>query len=75
MSDPKFDEEPDDYYPDDDEGYCDACDGDGWILTCCDDICHGLGYCMHGDGMEMCECNDSCEPPSNAPRDWKWTPR
>jgi hypothetical protein len=69
-----FDDEPDDYYPDDD-GYCDRCGGDGWILTCCDDMCHGLGYCIHGDGMEMCACNTGCEPPSNAPREWKWTPR
>ena len=51
----------------DDDGYCDNCGGDGWILTCCDDICHGLGYCMHGDGMEMCACNTSCELPLNAP--------
>jgi hypothetical protein len=69
-----FNEEPDDYYPDDDEGYCDECHGEGWILTCCDDMCHGLGYCMHGDGMEMCACNTSCEPPSNAPAEWRWTP-
>jgi hypothetical protein len=69
-----FDEEPDDFYPDDDDGYCDECGGDGWILTCCDDICHGVGYCIHGDGMRMCACNTSCEPPSNAPREWRWTP-
>lgn len=74
-NEPKFDEEPDDYYPDDDEGYCDKCNGEGWILTCCDDICHGQGYCIHGDGMEMCDCNSTCEPPSNAPREWKWKPR
>jgi hypothetical protein len=36
-----FDEEPDDFYPDDDDGYCDKCGGEGWILTCCDDMCHG----------------------------------
>lgn len=58
----------------DDEGYCVDCGGEGWILTCCDDICNGSGYCIHGDGMEMCHCNTLCEPPSNAPRDWKWTP-
>jgi hypothetical protein len=65
----------DDFEPDfADDGYCDACGGDGWILTCCDDICHGLGYCMHGDGMEMGDCNDSGEPPRDAPADWQWTP-
>jgi hypothetical protein len=69
-----FDEEPDDYYPDDDDGYCDSCGGEGWILTCCDDMCHGAGYCIHGDGMEMCSCNTTCEFPSNAPANWRWTP-
>jgi hypothetical protein len=69
-----FDNEPDDYYPDDDDGYCDECGGEGWILTCVDDMCHGAGYCIHGDGMEMCSCNAGCEPPSNAPREWRWTP-
>jgi hypothetical protein len=70
-----FDDEPDDYYPDDDDGYCDECGGEGWILTCIDDMCHGAGYCIHGDGMEMCSCNTACEPPSNAPREWRWTPK
>lgn len=38
-------------------GYCWRCGGDGFILTCCDDLCHGAGYCMHGDGEEVCpEC-------------------
>jgi hypothetical protein len=70
-----FDDEPDDDEPDDDDGSCDECGGgEGWILTCCDDMCHGVGYCIHGDGMEMCSCNTSCEPPSNAPREWRWKP-
>jgi hypothetical protein len=72
---PTFDDEPDDYYPDDDDGYCDECGGEGWILTCIDDICHGVGYCIHGDGMEMCSCNTGAEPPSNAPAEWRWRPR
>lgn len=69
--------ETDDYdpYDDDDGGYCDRCDGDGWILTCCDDMCHGLGYCIHGDGMEMCACNQSAEPPANAPAEWRLAQR
>lgn len=45
------------------EGYegrstCWACGGEGIEITCCDDICHGIGYCMHGDGQRMCpECH------------------
>ena len=36
---------------------CYRCYGKGWILSCIDDICHGLGYCMHGDGFMDCpEC-------------------
>lgn len=69
-------DEHDDEYCDDSEGdYCCECGGDGWIVTCCDDICHGVGYCIHGDGMQMCACNDDYEPPQNAPRDWRWTPK
>lgn len=67
----RFDNEPDDFYADDDDGYCEACGGEGWILTCCDDCCHGLGYCMHGDGMQICACNDGDKFPSNAPANWK----
>ncbi len=52
----------------DDEEYwggCYLCGGAGFIVTCCDDICHGLGYCMHGDG------NDNC-PACNAMGDREW---
>ena len=61
----------------DDDGYCPDCGGDGWILTCIDDICHGLGYCIHGDGDQMCSCNDGNGDrvaPVNAPADWKYKP-
>ena len=34
--------------------YCYECGGKGFIISCCDDICHGLGYCIHGDGMQDC---------------------
>lgn len=37
-----------------DDGYCYTCHGQGFILTCIDDICHGLGHCIHGDGEEPC---------------------
>ena len=71
MDKPTFDDEPGDFDPGDDDGYCDRCGGDGWIITCCDDLCHGAGYCMHGDGMVMCPCNKSGEPPADAPREWE----
>jgi hypothetical protein len=46
----------DDYYEDRD---CWRCFGKGWILSCIDDICHGLGYCFHGDGYRDCpECKN-----------------
>ena len=38
----------------DDGGYCWNCHGEGFIIVCCDDICHGQGYCMHGDGEDIC---------------------
>jgi hypothetical protein len=39
---------------DDDGGYCWKCDGQGFIIVCCDDLCHGQGFCMHGDGEVIC---------------------
>ncbi len=53
---------------------CHRCHGEGFILTCIDDICRGAGECMHGDGEDVCpvcngdgsvacECSDEdCEP-------------
>lgn len=73
---------PDELIESDDEGdyddlddACQICDGSGWILDCCDDMCRGVGYCIHGDGMRICSCNTSCDPPPNAPADWRWKPR
>ena len=40
----------DDDYSDYDDGACPECDGEGLRLTCVDDICRGLGYCMHDSG-------------------------
>lgn len=43
--------------PEEEDNYCNRCDGEGIILVCWDDICHGLGYCIHGDGEVICpEC-------------------
>lgn len=45
---------------DDDGGYlgeavtCWGCGGEGIVVFCCDDICQGQGYCMHGDGDSIC---------------------
>lgn len=48
----------DDYLDDDDYDGCYLCGGSGFLVTCCDDMCHGSGHCMHGDGMEDCPaCN------------------
>jgi len=33
---------------------CGRCHGEGFLLVCVDDMCHGLGYCMHGDGEIVC---------------------
>lgn len=33
---------------------CWNCGGEGFVITCCDDMCHGQGYCMHGDGEDVC---------------------
>ena len=33
---------------------CERCGGEGIIITCCDDMCNGIGHCIHGDGEEVC---------------------
>jgi hypothetical protein len=37
-----------------DEQHCSHCNGVGLILFCIDDLCHGLGRCIHGDGEDIC---------------------
>lgn len=44
---------PDDEFSDGDNT-CDRCQGAGEIMVCIDDLCHGAGECMHGDGMAVC---------------------
>lgn len=34
---------------------CDKCN-DGIVVFCVDDMCRGLGRCIHGDGERVCEC-------------------
>lgn len=29
---------------------CLECHGEGTIITCCNDLCHAVGFCIHGDG-------------------------
>lgn len=53
---------PEDFYDDpNDEPYCCTCDGTGFIMTCPDDLCHGSGECIHGDGEAVCpDCKGRC---------------
>ena len=44
--------------PFDGEESCWRCGGEGFIVICIDDLCHGAGECMHGDGEMICpECH------------------
>ena len=53
----ELDFDPDLRADDNDDDCCPACLGAGTIVTCCDDICVGQGWCMLGDGDEICpEC-------------------
>jgi hypothetical protein len=46
------------WYDIEDTAGCWLCNGEGFVVTCFDDICNGLGYCIHGDGEEVCpECH------------------
>ena len=36
---------------------CWYCGGEGWVITCIDDMCRGIDECIHGDGEGPCpEC-------------------
>lgn len=46
---------PEDYELDDDyDDACHNCDGEGQVMVCIDDMCVGMGDCMHGDGWVVC---------------------
>lgn len=34
--------------------FCYRCNGEGFIITCMDDLCAGEDRCIHGDGEQMC---------------------
>ena len=37
---------------------CPTCGGEGFVITCIDDMCRGCGECIHGDGEDICpECD------------------
>lgn len=37
---------------------CWRCGGEGIEVFCVDDLCHGAGFCIHGDGDGPCrECH------------------
>ncbi len=41
---------------------CLTCNGEGFVITCCDDLCVGGDHCIHGDGEEACpDCDGSGE--------------
>jgi hypothetical protein len=33
---------------------CYFCGGSGYVITCIDDMCHGMDECIHGDGESEC---------------------
>ena len=35
---------------------CWGCGGEGNEVACVDDLCHGQGWCMHGDNRPCREC-------------------
>lgn len=39
---------------DDPDEYCSTCQGRGFIIDCCDDICANGDECIHGDGNVVC---------------------
>jgi hypothetical protein len=43
----ELDFDPDLRADDNDDDFCPECLGVGIIMTCCDDICVGQGWCMH----------------------------
>lgn len=47
---------------DDGQPECPYCGGQGEIMVCWDDLCQGQGYCIHGDGVDLCPvCEGSGE--------------
>ena len=55
---------------------CPDCDGDGFVVTCCDDMCRGVGECMHGDGESVCEtCHGDGEIVAPTPGSGRWRRR
>ena len=41
----------------DEPAACWNCGGEGTIVDCCDDLCHGQDWCMHGDNRMCPECH------------------
>ncbi len=40
---------------------CPDCDGTGFVMDCCDDLCHGSGECIHGDDQVCATCEGEGE--------------
>lgn len=45
--------DPSDY----DDPVCHRCNGEGFIITCGDDLCQGAVECMHGDEVVCPDCD------------------
>lgn len=43
---------------------CEKCN-DGIIVWCVDDMCRGIGRCIHGDGERLCECESMADEPDD----------
>lgn len=39
---------------------CQECGGEGFVVVCIDDMCRGVGECLHGDGERACP-NPKCD--------------
>ena len=49
----------DDFY--DDDNTCPHCEGEGLVIDCCDDMCHGAGYCIHNSYANCPHCRGTGE--------------
>lgn len=41
-------------WDDEDSDYCGECDNEGRVMLCPDDMCRGVGECIHDDGWMIC---------------------
>lgn len=58
---PPFDDDLDDFDDWHQPETCPECGGSGEIIDCLDDMCHGQGFCVHGDVRICMECHGEGE--------------